>query len=262
MTLTQNNFKSKVLSVMSNPVALITGAAKRIGKATTETLHQQGFNVIIHCHKSTAHASELAHKLNSERSNSAHVIVADLLDIEGFADMARQVTSQFGRLDLLINNASSFYPNIITESTVDQWDDLMTTNLKAPFFLIQALKNTLEKNNGCVINMVDIHAERPLLGYSIYCMAKAGLAMLTKSLSRELAPNIRVNGVAPGAILWHENDLSEADKRVVLSEVALNRLGSPQDIADAIMYLVNAPYVTGQIIAVDGGRSVNGGAKA
>ncbi|MBU2882272.1 pteridine reductase [Psychrosphaera sp. B3R10] len=247
---------------MTFPVALITGAAKRIGKTTACHLHNAGYNVIIHCHKSVKDAEKLVEQLNQKRSNSAHLLIADLLELNQLDTIAQQAVNYYGRLDLLINNASTFYPTDVENASFEQWDDLMTTNLKAPFFLIKSLQQQLETNKGCVINMVDIHADRPLLGYPIYCMAKAGLAMLTKSLSRELAPNIRVNGIAPGAILWHENELAEEDKVTVLNEIALNRLGSPDDIAEAILYLARAHYVTGQILAVDGGRSVNGGAKA
>lgn len=247
---------------MTSPVALITGAAKRIGKTTASHLHNAGYNVIIHCHRSVNDAQQLVAQLNEKRSNSAQILIADLLDLDQLDFIAQQAVNYYGRVDLLINNASTFYPTDVENASFEQWDDLMTTNLKAPFFLIKSLQKQLDSNKGCVINMVDIHAERPLLGYPIYCMAKAGLAMLTKSLSRELAPNIRVNGIAPGAILWHENELAEEDKTTVLNEIALNRLGSPDDIAEAILYLAKAHYVTGQILAVDGGRSVNGGAKA
>lgn len=247
---------------MTSPVALITGAAKRIGKTTASHLHNAGYNVIIHCHRSVNDAQQLVAQLNEKRSNSAQILIADLLDLDQLDFIAQQAVNYYGRVDLLVNNASTFYPTDVENASFEQWDDLMTTNLKAPFFLIKSLQKQLDSNKGCVINMVDIHAERPLLGYPIYCMAKAGLAMLTKSLSRELAPNIRVNGIAPGAILWHENELAEEDKTTVLNEIALNRLGSPDDIAEAILYLAKAHYVTGQILAVDGGRSVNGGAKA
>lgn len=247
---------------MTSPVALITGAAKRIGKTTASHLHNAGYNVIIHCHRSVNDAQQLVAQLNEKRSNSAQILIADLLDLDQLDFIAQKAVNYYGRVDLLINNASTFYPTDVENASFEQWDDLMTTNLKAPFFLIKSLQKQLDSNKGCVINMVDIHAERPLLGYPIYCMAKAGLAMLTKSLSRELAPNIRVNGIAPGAILWHENELAEEDKTTVLNEIALNRLGSPDDIAEAILYLAKAHYVTGQILAVDGGRSVNGGAKA
>lgn len=243
-------------------VALVTGAAKRIGKNTAVTLHEAGYRVIIHCNNSTKEASELCNELNDIAPDSAAFVTADLTVTEEVNKLAVKAKSTFGRIDVLVNNASSFYPTEVSTVNEAVWDDLFGTNLKAPFFLIQGLLSALEETNGCVINMVDIHADRPLKSYPVYCMAKAGLVMLTKSLSRELAPKIRVNGIAPGAILWHENELSEQDKNQVLSEIGLQRLGTPQDIAQAILYMCNAPYVTGQILAIDGGRSVNGGAKA
>lgn len=245
-----------------NKVAFITGAAKRIGKHTAQTLHHQGFDIVIHCNNSAIEAHQFADELNNIRDNSAFVVKAQLNDIEQVKQLAQDALNAFGRIDVLVNNASSFYPTLVEDVTEQVWNDLFGSNLKAPFFLIQSLKEELSKNNGVIVNMVDIHAERPLDGYSVYCVAKAGLVMLTKSLSRELAPNIRVNGVAPGAILWHENDLSDDDKQQVMNEIALNRLGSPTNIAEAILYLVQADYVTGHILTVDGGRSVNGGAKA
>lgn len=245
-----------------NKVAFITGAAKRIGKHTAQTLHHQGFDIVIHCNNSAIEAHQFADELNNIRDNSAFVVKAQLNDIEQVKQLAQDALNAFGRIDVLVNNASSFYPTPVEDVTEQVWNDLFGSNLKAPFFLIQSLKEELSKNNGVIVNMVDIHAERPLDGYSVYCVAKAGLVMLTKSLSRELAPNIRVNGVAPGAILWHENDLSDDDKQQVMNEIALNRLGSPTNIAEAILYLVQADYVTGHILTVDGGRSVNGGAKA
>ncbi|NVK23984.1 MAG: pteridine reductase [Gammaproteobacteria bacterium] len=246
----------------NNKVALITGGAKRIGRKTTITLHRHGYNVIIHCNNSAKEAEQLANELNNQRPSSAHFISADLTDVQQTKSLAEQASLIFGRVDVLVNNASSFYPTQVGEATEHQWEDLFGTNLKAPFFLIQSLKKTLIEHRGCVVNMVDIHAERPLKEYSIYCMAKAGLAMLTKSLARELAPDVRVNGVAPGAILWHENELSELDKQHVLNEIPLQKLGEPTDIADTILFLTEAKYVNGQIIAVDGGRSIHGGEKA
>lgn len=244
------------------PIALITGSAKRIGNEITRNLHAQGYKVIVHCNQSLDDAKQFAQELNQIRQDSADIVQADLLDLDDIGQMVASIQQRYGNLDVLINNASTFYPTEVGQVTPDIWDDLMGTNLKAPFFLIQGLQPLLAKGNGCVINIVDIHAERPLHGYPIYCTAKAGLVMLTKSLSRELAPNIRVNGVAPGAILWHENELTDQDKASVLNEVSLKRLGSPKDIAQAVSYLVNAEYVTGHILAVDGGRSAQGGDKA
>lgn len=245
-----------------NKVALITGSAKRIGKQTAITLHNQGFDIVVHCNKSAKEAQDLVDHLNSTRANSATYIQANLNKHQAVLDLASQAKSAFGRLDVLVNNASTFYPTEVNKVSEEIWDDLFASNLKAPFFLSQALAEELNKNQGVIINIVDIHADRPLKGYPVYCTAKAGLVMLTKSLSRELAPNIRVNAVAPGPILWHDNDLTEQDKTQVLDEVLLKRLGSPINIAEAILYLIQADYVTGHILAVDGGRSIYGGDKA
>lgn len=245
-----------------NKVALITGSAKRIGKQTAKTLHEQGFNIVVHCNQSVIEAQALVDSLNNIRANSASYIQADLNNHSEVLDLAKKAQSIFDRLDVLINNASTFYPTEVESVTEEVWDDLFASNLKAPFFLSQALTDELSKNQGVIVNIVDIHADRPLKGYPIYCTAKAGLVMLTKSLSRELAPNIRVNAVAPGPILWHDNDLTEQDKTQVLDEVLLKRLGSPVNIAEAILYLIQADYVTGHILAVDGGRSIYGGDKA
>lgn len=245
-----------------NKVALITGSAKRIGKQTAITLHNQGFDIVVHCNKSAKEAQDLVDHLNGIRANSASYIQANLNEHQAVLDLASQAKSAFGRLDVLVNNASTFYPTEVDTVTEEVWDDLFASNLKAPFFLSQVLAKELDKNQGVIVNIVDIHADRPLKGYPVYCTAKAGLVMLTKSLSRELAPNIRVNAVAPGPILWHDNDLTEQDKTQVLDEVLLKRLGSPINIAEAILYLIQADYVTGHILAVDGGRSIYGGDKA
>lgn len=245
-----------------NKVALITGSAKRIGKQTAITLHNQGFDIVVHCNNSAKEAKELVNTLNNKRTDSATYVQANLNEHQAVLDLASQAKSAFGRLDVLVNNASTFYPTEVNKVNEEIWDDLFASNLKAPFFLSQALAEELNKNQGVIVNIVDIHADRPLKGYPVYCTAKAGLVMLTKSLSRELAPNIRVNAVAPGPILWHDNDLTEQDKTQVLDEVLLKRLGSPINIAEAILYLIQADYVTGHILAVDGGRSIYGGDKA
>ena len=249
-------------SLTASKVALVTGGAKRIGRQTATTLHEHGYNLIIHCNNSAEDAKQLVETLNNTRANSATYIAADLTDMTQLEALAEKSIQAFGKIDVLVNNASSFYPTQIAQTTEQDWNDLFGTNLKAPFFLIKALQSTLIKHNGCVINMVDIHAERPLKEYSVYCMAKAGLAMLTKSMARELAPQVRVNGVAPGAILWHENDLTEQDKAQVIKEIPLGKLGGPCDIANTILFLAQSDYITGQIISVDGGRSIHGGEKA
>lgn len=244
------------------PVALVTGSAVRLGRQMIISLHQQGYRVIIHYHRSKQAADQLAADLNTITPSSAATVAADLTDDSSITRLADQVLSCFGRLDLLVNNASSFYPTPLASASQDQWHDLFGSNVKAPYFLSQALAPELAKRQGCIINMVDIHAEKPLAEHSIYCMAKAALQMMTKALARELAPSVRVNGIAPGAILWPNQDLPEHDKTAILSQVPMQRLGNPTDIANTLLFLAQAPYVTGQIVAVDGGRSLGGAAKA
>lgn len=239
------------------PVVLITGAAHRIGATTAKLLHQNGMNIVLHYRGSREEAQAVQKELNEQRENSVILIQADLHITNGLSTLIEESVKAWGRLDALINNASSFYPTKIEKATEDHWDDLMGSNLKAPFFLSQAASPHLKKTNGCIINIVDIHAERPLKNFPIYSMAKAGLAMMTKSLACELGPEIRVNGVAPGAILWPEN-LDEVAKQRIVSRTFLKRQGEPNDISKTILYLIkDASYVTGQIIAVDGGRSLN-----
>ena len=238
-------------------VALITGAAHRIGATTAKLLHENGMNIVLHYRSSRNQAQAVQKELNDIRANSVILIQADLHSTNGLPTLIEESVKAWGRLDVLINNASSFYPTTIGKATEEQWDDLIGSNLKAPFFLSQAAAPHLKKSNGCIINIVDIHAERPLKTFPIYSMAKAGLVMMTKSLACELGPEIRVNGVAPGAILWPEN-LDEVAKQRIVSRTFLKRQGSPMDISKTILYLIkDADYVTGQIIAVDGGRSLN-----
>jgi pteridine reductase len=238
-------------------VVLITGAAHRIGATTAKLLHQNGMNIVLHYRGSREQAKTLQKELNSERENSVILIQADLHITSGLSALIEESVKAWGRLDVLINNASSFYPTKMGKATEDQWDDLIGSNLKAPFFLSQAATPHLKKTNGCIVNIVDIHAERPLKTFPIYSMAKAGLVMMTKSLACELGPEIRVNAVAPGAIIWPEN-LDEVAKQRIVSRTFLKRQGEPNDISKTILYLIkDADYVTGQIIAVDGGRSLN-----
>ncbi|MGP9801214.1 pteridine reductase [Rheinheimera sp. NSM] len=251
----------------TQPVVLITGSAKRLGRQMIETLHRQQYRVIIHCNRSRSEADALAQQLNQLRPHSAAVLQADLLDIAALPQLAQQALACFNRLDVLVNNASAFYPTAVGSATPAQWQELFGSNVQAPYFLSQALAPQLAKNHGAIINMVDIHAEKPLLGHSIYCMAKAALLMMTKSLARELAPTIRVNGIAPGAILWPDSPatatpLAEQDKAQILAQIPLQRLGATTDIAQTLLFLLQAPYITGQIIAVDGGRSLGGSNKA
>ncbi len=245
-------------------VALVTGAAKRIGAEIARQLHTAGFNVIVHYNQSTTAAQELVEELNSERENSAVGLPADLNDHTQIVNLAQQSTAQWQRVDLLVNNASSFYPTPIGEATNADWDNLINSNLKAPFFLAQALAPALTQSHGCIINIADIYAQRPLKKHSIYSIAKAGNEMLTKTLAQELAPRVRVNGIAPGAILWPEDyykkteeQLSDENKEKMLAQIPLLQRGQVQDIARTILFLAkDAPYITGQIIVVDGGRTL------
>jgi pteridine reductase len=236
---------------------LITGAARRIGAACARMMHTQGFNVCLHYHSSTVEANLLCQELNRHRPNSAVMLQADLLNIVELTQLAEKATAIWGGIDALINNASSFYPTQVGQVTEQDWNDLLGSNLKCPFFLSQALLPSLQQRRGCIINIIDIHAERGLKDYPVYSIAKAGLAAMTKSLAKELAPAIRVNGVSPGAILWPEHDMSAALKNAILQRVALQRSGEPIDIARTVKFLISdADYITGQIIAVDGGRTL------
>lgn len=242
---------------LQGKVALITGAARRIGAAIAATLHDSGANVAIHYRGSADSARELAARLNDERDASAETFQAELNETAKLGSLVAAVHAWHGRLDILVNNASSFYPTPPGEITESDWDDLIGSNLKAPLFLAQAALPHLRAARGVIVNMVDIHAQRPLKNHTVYGPAKAGLAMLTRSLAKDLAPDVRVNGVAPGAILWPEDGMSDAVKQSVLRQVPLARAGDPADIAGCVLYLVrDADYVTGQIIAVDGGRSI------
>lgn len=237
--------------------ALVTGGAKRIGARIVRTLHAAGANVAIHYRSSGGPAEALAAELNEARPGSAAAFQADLLDEADRSALIERVVGHGGRLDILVNNASTFYPTPIGSITEQQWEDLIGTNLKAPLFLSQAAAPHLSATNGVIINLVDIHSRRPLRDHPVYGPAKAGLAMLTKSLAKDLGPEIRVNGISPGAILWPEDEMSESVKQKIIGQTALKRTGSPEDIAGCALYLArDATYVTGQIIAVDGGRSL------
>lgn len=236
---------------------LITGAGKRIGAACSRLLHGQGCNILLHYKASKQEAMRLGDELNLIRPGSAKLIQGNLRDMAELEAVASSALASWGGIDVVINNASSFYPTPLAETTEVQWDELLGSNLKAPYFLVKAVSASLAKRQGCVINMVDIHAERGLPGYPVYSIAKAGLVAMTKILAKELAPDVRVNAVAPGAILWPESGLPELDKEEILQHVPLARCGSPEDIAKAVLYLVkDADYVTGQIITVDGGRTL------
>ena len=244
-------------SDLRGQAVLITGGARRVGAALVRALHAAGANVLVHYRSSSGAAIALADALNRVRPNSIITRGADLLEQRAPEELVAATLSAFGRIDLLINNASTFYPTPIGTITNAQWDDLIGSNLKAPLFLSQAAAPSLRANRGLIINIVDVHGLRPLKGHPLYSVAKAGLAMLTRSLARELGPEIRVNGIAPGPVLWPEKDFDESLKKEIVDKTALKRYGTPQDIARAVLYLAkDAPYVTGQIIAVDGGRSI------
>lgn len=237
--------------------ALITGAGKRLGECTARTLHQHGANIAIHYRGSEQPAQELADSLNGLREGSAFTVQADLLDNDALNSLVEKVVAHTGQLDILVNNASSFYPTPLGTVTEDQWTDLIGSNLKAPLFLSQAALPYLRKDNGVIINIVDIHSQRPLKEHTVYGPAKAALAMLTKTLAKDLAPEVRVNGVSPGAILWPDEGMPEKVAQSIVSQVPMKRVGDPTDIARTVLFLIkDAPYITGQIIAVDGGRSI------
>jgi pteridine reductase len=238
--------------------ALVTGAAKRIGAVIARTLHDAGANVAIHYLNSSQAADELAAELNAERPGSAFTAGADIRDVAALEQMAKHVLEHTGgRLDVLVNNASTFYPTRLGTITNEQWHDLIDSNLKAPLFLSQAMLPALRAARGVIVNIVDVHAQRPLRDHPVYGAAKAGVAMLTRSLAKDLGPDVRVNGVAPGAILWPDEGMSDGLRAAIIKQTALKRSGEPEDVAAAVLFLVrDAPYVTGQIIAVDGGRSV------
>ena len=244
-----------------NKVALVTGAARRIGAVIARTLHAQDFDVAIHYRASADDAEALVAELNASRADSAAAFAADLTDIAAIEQLASQVIGWHGRLDVLVNNASSFYPTPAGTVTEAQWDDLVGTNLKAPLFLSQAAAPALREARGSIVNIVDIHASRPLREHIVYGPAKAGLAMLTRSLAKDLAPEVRVNGVAPGAILWPDlEQAGEADSahQSIIGSVPLGRTGAPEDIAETVYFLAaEAGYVTGEVIRVDGGRRLN-----
>ncbi len=247
----------------ANKAILITGAAKRVGAAITRTLHAAGANVVIHCNRSRADADQLARELNAMRPASATVVQGDLLASNALKGLLVQAHSCFGRLDGLVNNASTFYATPVGTIDEDHWNELMGSNLKAPLFLSQAAAPFLRAVNGAIVNIIDIHTERPLKDFVVYNAAKSGLAGLTRTLALELGPEVRVNGVSPGAIMWPDvaagggNDYPEAERARIIAQTPLKRVGSAEDIAGAVKFLLlDAPYVTGQILAVDGGREL------
>ena len=243
---------------MHSKVVLITGGAKRVGAATCRRLHAAGANLMLHYRESAGEAQLLQAELNHQHKDSVALIQADLLDLAKLQSLVDQTLQSFGRIDALVNNASSFFQTPVGEITVGQWEDLIGTNLRAPLFLVQAAAAALKKAQGAVVNITDIHAERPLKNYVVYSVAKAGLVGLTRSLARELAPEVRVNAVAPGPILWPDDDaFDELSRQRIISHTPLKREGTPEDIAKAVHFLLaDATYVTGETINVDGGRHV------
>lgn len=242
-----------------SPVVLITGAARRVGAQIARSVHAGGARVAVHYRQSAEAARALADELNAVRPDSAAVFAADLADTAGLPRLVDQVVTHFGRLDGLVNNASSFFPTPLGQIDEAAWDDLLGSNLKAPLFLMQAAAPALKAAGGAIVNIVDIHAERPLAGYPVYCAAKAGLLGLTRAMAIELAPAVRVNGVAPGAVLWPEDGQFDPVLRAdIVGHTLLKREGSPADIAGAVRFLLfDGAYVTGQVLAVDGGRSAH-----
>ncbi len=234
--------------------ALITGGAVRIGAQIVKTLHENNYRVLVHCHQSKKNAQILCNELNTKISNSAEIVCTDLKSLSNIEKLSSKIES----IDLLINNASVFYPTPLPQTKHEDWDNLINVNLKAPYFLATLLSNKLSSRNGSIINIVDIHSERPLRNHPIYSISKAGLKMLTLSLAKELAPNVRVNGISPGSIIWPQinGSISDNQKKIMLDRVALKRQGKPKDIAEAVLFLVESDYITGQIINIDGGRTL------
>jgi pteridine reductase len=242
------------------PVALITGAAHRLGAHTARHLHNRGWNIVIHYRSRQEEAQALANELNDLRAHSAVALQADLSSPDEIAPLAEQAIAAWGRLDGLVNSASVFYPNPTEKAQSEDWDAIMSTNLRAPFFLGQACLAALRSAGGAVVNMIDIYSERPLANHPLYCASKAGLASLTQSWAKDLAPEVRVNGVSPGAILWPEGEaeMDPQQQQSILDRTPLATTGKPEDIAGAIAFLLcDAPFITGQILSVDGGRSLN-----
>jgi len=245
---------------LQGKVVLVTGGAKRVGAAICRRLHAAGASLLVHYRSSSIEARALQVELQSRRAHSVAVAQADLLKVGSCSQLVKAAIKQFERLDCLVNNASSFFPTTVGEITEQAWDDLVGTNLKAPLFLAQAAAPELRRNHGCIVNLIDIHAERPMRNHAVYTAAKGGLAALTRALARDLGPEVRVNGIAPGTIVWPDDDTwrDEVARQRIINQSALKRIGEPDDIARAVQFLIaDAPYVTGQIIAVDGGRSIS-----
>jgi len=243
--------------VNERPVALITGSGRRIGSVIAQSLHAAGYDVALHYRHSVGEASALASVLNKRREDSAGVFHADLADDGAPERLIAQILARTGRLDVVVNNASTFFPTPVGSATTDMWDDLFASNAKGPFFLAQAAAPALRDTQGSIVNLVDIYAARPLADHPIYSMAKAALAAMTRALAVDLAPMVRVNGVAPGAVLWPSEANPYEDQADVMARTPLRRAGDPQDVADAVLFLARSPFITGQILTVDGGRTLS-----
>ncbi|WP_243048084.1 pteridine reductase [Dyella sp. RRB7] len=240
------------------PVALVTGAGKRVGAVIARTLHAAGYDLALHYRRSATEAERLATSLERQRSGSTYTVQAELADLDALPDVVQRVLARYGRLDALVNNASAFYPTPLGTATPTQWNELFASNAQAPFFLAQAAVPALREARGAIVNLVDIYAERPLAQHPLYCMAKAALAAMTRSLALDLGPDVRVNGVAPGAVMWPSDGKPYDDQQAMLARTPLQRAGSPEDVAGAVLWLLrDAPFVTGQIIRVDGGRTLS-----
>jgi len=244
-------------ATFSGGTALVTGGARRIGAAICDVLHDAGMKIAIHYRNSSEDAERVAARLNAARANSAQIFQADLIEKDAPAMLVNAVVDWSGGLDALVNNASTFYPTPLGTIDEQAWSDLMGSNLKAPLFLSQAAAEHLQRAHGSIVNIIDIHASRPLRDHHVYGAAKAGLAMLTRSLAKDLAPGVRVNGISPGAIAWPENGMPDRIKETIVRQIPLGRAGDPRDIAGAVLFFLrDATYATGQIVAIDGGRSI------
>ena len=240
------------------PVALITGGAKRVGAVIARTLHAAGYDLALHCRHSVSEAEALAAELTAQRADSTLVLQAELADIHNLSRLIDATLARYGRLDALVNNASAFYATPIDTASVEQWNELFASNAQAPFFLAQAALPALRAAHGAIVNLVDIYAERSIAHYPIYVMAKGALVAMTRTLALDLAPDIRVNGIAPGAVMWPSDGKSYDDQQAMMARTPLGRAGTPEDVAGTVLWLLrDAPFVTGQIIRVDGGRSIS-----
>ncbi len=240
------------------PVALITGGGRRVGAVIARTLHAQGYDVALHYRHSVDEARALTAELEQRRPQSTLLLRAELSELSALPAMIDQLLAHYGRLDALVNNASAFYPTPLGSATPEQWNELFASNAQAPFFLTQAAIPALRQARGGVVNLIDIYAERPLADHPLYCMAKASLLAMTRSMALDLGPDIRVNGVAPGAVLWPSDGKGYEDQQAMLSRTPLQRAGTPEDVAAAVLWLLrDAAYVTGQIIRIDGGRTLS-----